>query len=128
MLLIVWVVVCEIIRKVCAARLPKSMGLSLVYLVITNERSCQLLFGCFWLPWIVSNYYAVELSYCIGVACWGWSISSRVVLMGTSSWVVWNSVSALTPDSRAITFFMTMEGMRMVPLISHVLSHILDSK
>ena len=72
--------------------------------------------------------YAVELYICMGVACRGWPIYSRVNLIGLPDLALWNNPPNYASAADEITFFMMFERVRTEPLDSLVLLKLCDPK
>ena len=72
--------------------------------------------------------YAEDLYICIGVACRGWPIYSRVTLIGLPDLALWNNPPNYASAADEITFFMMFERVRTEPLDSLVLLKLCDPK
>ena len=65
--------------------------------------------------------FEVELSVCMGVACCGWPISSRVTLVGSYALVLQNNAPTSATSSVEITSFIMLDIVSINPLDSLVL-------
>ena len=111
----------EIIGQMSCSKFPKHFVMSLNNSVLYPIKTHIHGFGAFFCTFMFTMLYVVEVPVCMGMAACGRPIFSRVVIIVSPALVLWSNAPTSTSAADNVTFFITLEMLRMNTLVYFVL-------
>ena len=115
-----WIIFGKIFDQIGCSLFPKHAVMALEDLILYPIELRIHCFLLFFLMEIFSIPSAVELYVWMGIACCCWNISSRVTMIGSPAFTLWNNAPTYDSAADDITFFMMLESVSIALLDSLV--------